>query len=129
MNTRDNSEAQVKAWASDHFDLEEWLKGYLSTKPFVAQIDGEIVGYADIQNSGYIDHFFCHWKHQGEGIGKALMNKIHQEAKKKGIKRMYSHVSITAKPFFEHFGFAVIKQQQVNIRGQHLTNFVMEKLF
>ncbi|MGL5364343.1 MAG: GNAT family N-acetyltransferase, partial [Plesiomonas shigelloides] len=39
----------------------------------------------------------------------------------------YSHVSITAKPFFERFGFRVVKKQQVAINGQVLTNFLMEK--
>jgi hypothetical protein len=27
-------------------------------RPFVAEDEGHIVGYADIQPSGYIDHFF-----------------------------------------------------------------------
>ncbi|TMN96988.1 hypothetical protein CWB66_17410 [Pseudoalteromonas sp. S558] len=40
--------------------------------PFVAILNGEVVGHADVQGDGYIDHFFCHWKHQGKGIGKAL---------------------------------------------------------
>ena len=45
----------------------------------------------------------------------------------RGITRFYSHVSITAKPFFEHFEFRVVKEQQVAINGQVLTNFLMER--
>ena len=70
--------------------------------------------------------FFCHWNHQGKGIGKALIKELFAEGKKKGINRLYSHASITAKPFFEHFGFKAVKKQQVKIRGQVLTNYVME---
>jgi len=44
-----------------------------------------------------------------------------------GVKRYYSEVSITARPFYEHFGFNVVTEQQVEMRGQNLTNFVMEK--
>ena len=33
-----------------------------------------------------------------------------------------------ARPFFEHFGFCLVKEQQVEIRGEILTNYVMEKL-
>jgi len=44
------------------------------------------------------------------------------------INRFYSHVSITAKPLFAHFTFNEVKQQQVSIRGQVLTNYVMEKI-
>ena len=45
----------------------------------------------------------------------------------KGISRLYSEVSITARPFYERMGFKVVKEQQVEMRGQVLTNFVMEK--
>ena len=45
-----------------------------------------------------------------------------------GITRFYSEVSITARPFYEKFGFKVAKEQTVEIRGQKLRNFVMEKL-
>ena len=45
-----------------------------------------------------------------------------------GITWFYSEVSITARPFYEKFGFKVAKEQTVEIRGQKLRNFVMEKL-
>lgn len=66
--------------------------------------------------------------HQGKGIGKMLMNRLFHEGKINNINRLYTHASITAKPFFEHFGFNEVKRQQVSIRGQILTNYVMEKL-
>ncbi len=36
-------------------------------------------------------------------------------------------LSITAKPFFQHFAFKVIKIQTVNVRGVDLQNYVMER--
>ena len=39
-----------------------------------------------------------------------------------------THVSITARPFFEKRGYRVVKEQQVERRGIRLTNFVMEKM-
>lgn len=127
VNINDYSEAQVQAWAPDDYDQSEWCKRISSINPFIAILDSKIVGYADIQDDGYIDHFFCHWDHQGKGIGKALMQKLTAAGQKKRINRLYSHASITAKPFFEHFGFKEVKKQQVKIRGQVLTNYVMEK--
>ena len=127
VNVKDYSGEQVKAWATETYNFEEWSKGYHSINPFVAEIDGEIVGYADLQENGFIDHFYCHWKYQRKGIGKALMNKIIEEAKAKNIERIFSHVSITAKAFFESFGFEVIKEQEVNIRGQMLSNNIMQR--
>lgn len=127
VNIRDYSEAQVQAWAPDNYEQSEWYKRIGAINPFVATLDSEIVGYADIQDDGYIDHFFCHWNYQGKGIGKALMKKLITTGQKKGINRIYSHASITAKPFFEHYGFKEVKKQQVEIRGQVLTNYVLEK--
>ncbi|KGK01573.1 GNAT family N-acetyltransferase [Thalassotalea sp. ND16A] len=127
VNIKDYSEVQVKAWAPDDYDQSEWYKRISTINPFVAVLNNEIVGYTDIQDDGYIDHFFCHWNHQGKGIGKTLIQVLFAEGQKKGITRLYSHASITAKPFFEHFGFKEIKKQQVKIRGQVLTNYVMEK--
>lgn len=126
VNIKDYSEAQVKAWAPDDYDQNDWFKRIRAIAPFVAVLDKEIVGYADIQVDGYIDHFFCHWKYQGQGVGKALIQELFTKAKTNQIERLYAHVSVTAKPFFEHYGFRVVKQQEVEVRGQALTNYVME---
>lgn len=127
VNIKDYSEVQTQAWAPDDYDQSEWCKRINSIEPFVAVLNNEIVGYTDIQDDGCIDHFFCHWNHQGKGIGRALIQKLFAEGQKKDISRFYSHVSITAKPFFEHFGFKEVKKQQVKIRDQVLINYVMEK--
>lgn len=46
--------------------------------------------------------------------------------KDQGIKRFFSVVSTTSKPFYEHFGLEVAKAQEVEIRRQILRNFVMK---
>lgn len=127
INIKDYSDAQVQAWAPESYDASEWHERISAMNPFVALLDDVIVGYADIQDDGYIDHFYCHWNYQGMGVGKSLMKEILATGKSKGIERLYSHVSITAKPFFERMGFTVVKTQQVNVRGQLLTNHVMER--
>ena len=127
VNIKDYSASQVQAWAPDIYDKSVWCERVNSINPFVAVLGDEIVGYADVQNDGYIDHFFCHWKHQGKGIGTALMQKLLEAGHKKCVVRFYSHASITAKPFFEYFGFQVVRVQQVEVRGQALTNYLMEK--
>jgi putative acetyltransferase len=128
VNSKDYSEIQVNAWAPVEYDQAAWQRRIRAINPFVAMLNSDIVGYADIQDDGYIDHFFCHWNYQGKGVGKALMHALITAGQQKGLSRFYTHASITAKPFFEHFGFKVVKRQQVEIRGQTLTNYVMEKL-
>lgn len=127
VNRGDYNANQIAAWAPQSYDSAVWLARLSAINPFIAEIDEVIVGYADIQADGYIDHFFCHAQYQRQGVGKALMQILFATAKQQGNSRLYAHVSITAKPFFSAFGFIEVKAQQVEIRGQLLTNFVMEK--
>jgi GNAT superfamily N-acetyltransferase len=69
----------------------------------------------------------CHHARQRQGVGSLLIEKIHEEASHRGLVRLYSDVSITAKPFFIAKGFEVIKEQLIAIRGQELSNFRMQK--
>lgn len=128
INISDYSLEQVKAWAPDNFDMDVWQKRIDDMNPFVAELNGQVVGFADLQQDGYIDHFFCHAGYQGLGVGRALMEHIFAVGNLNGIIRYYSAVSRTARPFYERFGFSVVKEQHVDINGQLLTNFVMEKV-
>lgn len=128
VNIRDYSQAQVEAWAPDHFDAEIWQQRMDLIRPFIAEINGEIVGYADLQDDGLIDHFFCHHQYQGQGVGRSLMQHLLAVGEQRGLFRFYSEVSQTACSFYLKFGFKVIQQQMVHVRGQQLKNYVMEKL-
>lgn len=81
-----------------------------------------IVGFGDIDNTGYLDRLFVHKDYQGQGIATALCNKLECS-----FDIITTHASITAKPFFESRGYKVIKEQQVERQGTFLTNYVMEK--
>lgn len=127
VNQHDYDEAQRSAWAPAQYDENAWAMRIMQSEPFVALHNDTIVGFADVQSDGYIDFFFCHQAYQGKGVGKALMQHLLKTGKRQGIKRFYANVSITAKPFFQHYGFVVVKQQQKKVRGVVLTNFLMEK--
>lgn len=127
INARDYSLAQVEAWAPEFFDMGVWHNKMSDLQPFVAELDDVIVGYCDLQPDGLIDHFFCHHEYQGQGIGRALMNHILRLADERGVARLYSYVSVTAKPFFERYAFSAVNEQIVTIREQKLINYVMER--
>ncbi|MEZ9050368.1 GNAT family N-acetyltransferase [Vibrio sp. 10N.247.311.64] len=128
VNVRDYSQQQVEAWAPSSFDFALWQKRMNGLQPFVAELDGCVVGYTDLQPSGLIDHFFCHHEYQGKGVGKALMEHVFTVGRVRGISRYFSEVSITARSFYEHLGFKVVNEQEVEMRGVKLTNYVMEKV-
>ena len=128
INRRDYTQAQVEAWASDSYDTEYWPKRMDGLSPFVAEIEGVIVGYTDLQNDGLIDHFFCHHEYQGRGVGRALMNHVLEVGRSRGVQRYYSEVSITARPFYEHLGVRFVKTKIAEMNGQELTYNLMEKI-
>ncbi|MEZ8630866.1 GNAT family N-acetyltransferase [Vibrio lentus] len=128
INVRDYSQEQVEAWAPSDFDSELWQKCLHRIQPFVAELDCRVIGYTDLQPNGLIDHFFCHHEYQGKGVGRALMEHVFQIGSVRGVSRYFSEVSITARPFYEHLGFTVVNEQEVEMRGVKLTNYVMEKV-
>jgi len=127
INRRDYSQSQVEAWASDSYDIEYWTRRMSGLSPYVAEIDRVIVGYTDLQNDGLIDHFFCHHEYQRQGVGRALMNHVQEKGQLRGISRYYSEVSITARPFYEHQGFHVVREKIADMKGQKLQYYIMEK--
>ncbi|MDZ4722114.1 MAG: GNAT family N-acetyltransferase [Roseiflexaceae bacterium] len=127
VNIADYSIEQVNAWAPDQVDTERWRERIAGINPFVVEHEGQIIGYADIQPSGYIDHFYVHYQWQRRGVGTLLMQQIHAVAEQNQITRLFSQVSITARPFFEAWGFSVEAEQVVQARGVTMTNFRMSK--
>jgi putative acetyltransferase len=125
--SNDYSAEQLNAWAPLNLDRELWVNRIRGINPFVAEIDGQRVGYADVQQNGYIDHFFVSGHHPRQGVGKALMEAIHNEAQCLSLKELISDVSLTAQPFFERFGFVIVEQRKPVVRGVELSNALMRK--
>lgn len=123
VNTKDYTEEQVNAWATGRLDLEKWDQSFQEHYSIVAVENGIIVGFGDIDETGYLDRLFVHADYQGKGIATAICNQLEQAVK----GNITTHASITARPFFEKRGYKVVKQQQVERQGIFLTNFVMKK--
>lgn len=123
VNAADYNNEQLNAWATGYVDLEAWNKSLQEHYSIVAVDKGIIVGFGDIDQTGYLDRLYVHADYQGRGIATAICNKLEQSVSSKIV----THASVTAKPFFEKRGYKVIKEQSVERQGVFLTNFVMEK--
>lgn len=123
VNLKDYAIEQLNAWATGKVDLEQWNRSLQAHFSLVAVDGGMIVGFGDIDTTGYLDHLYVHKDCQGKGIATAICEVLEQAVSSKII----THASITAKPFFENRGYRVITEQQVVRQNVLLTNFIMEK--
>ena len=123
--SRDYSPQQLEAWAPPDVDPELWARRIRDIDPFVVELDGHVVAYADLQPNGYIDHFFVSGAHTGRGIGTMLMTHILEEARRLGLTELTSDVSRTAQGFYERFGFRVVEQRKPVRGGVEIPNALM----
>lgn len=131
LAARDYTPAQLDAWAPLTTDADyeaRWIARIQANRPYVAEMEGALVGFADLQPSGYIDQFFVVADYAGRGVGGLLMRHLLGTARTQGGQRLHSHVSLTAQPFFRRFGFVVEQVQYPVVRGVALENAVMFRL-
>ncbi|CAJ0790734.1 putative N-acetyltransferase YafP [Ralstonia psammae] len=122
------SPEQCEAWAPTRYDVAQWDQRIRRIQPFVAELDGRPVAYADLQATGYIDHFFVSGTHARRGIGQQLMGHILGVAAQGDVPRVQAHVSLSAEPFFARNGFEVVARQTVTVRGVPLNNALMVRM-
>lgn len=124
VNAKDYTQEQLAVWATGNVDLHQWNRSFLAHNTVVAVEAGHIVGFGDMDESGYLDRLYVHHAQQGKGIATAICDSL--EGSFAGA-RMTTHASITAKPFFEQRGYRVCNAQWVQRNGVVLQNYVMEK--
>lgn len=132
VNKKDYTKEQLDVWADGRPDIEKWNASLLSHRTFVAVEDDPengqetIVGFGDIDETGYLDRLYVHKDYQGRGIGAALCGAL-EACVSESVFCIRVHASITARPFFEKRGYQAVREQQVERGGILLTNFQMEK--
>ena len=124
VNAKDYTKDQLDAWATGKVDLDSWNRSFLEHNTAVAVDDGRIVGFGDMDQTGYLDRLYVHKGYQRHGAATAICDWLEKLA---ATDRFYTHASITAKPFFEKRGYWAVKRQTVEKNGVMLTNYVMIK--
>ncbi|ALK30745.1 GNAT family N-acetyltransferase [Burkholderia plantarii] len=130
LAARDYTPVQIEAWAPTDADAgyhAQWARRMQALRPWVAEIDGRIVGYADLQPSGQIDHCFVAAEFARRGVGRALLAQLHCVARGAGIRTLWADVSLSAQSWFRQAGFAIEREQVVSVRGVALRNARMSK--
>lgn len=127
VNARDYTKEQTDVWAPKNADTSHWHRTLLAHYTLVAVENEEIVGFGDIDETGYLDHLYVHKCFQHQGIATALCDAL-ETAYNDTLTVLCTHASVTARPFFEQRGYRVVSEQQVERQGICLQNFVMQKI-
>ena len=184
VNAKDYSPEQLDAWADGQVDLNAWNESFLAHNTYVAvqecdgaddidscasdsagpaprKTDGSpattlIIGFGDMDDTGYLDRLYVHKDYQRKGVATAICDRLEEEfwlshgqflqnsaAQKNVMLDSYvqkentsekikndtftTHASITARPFFEKRGYAMVKAQQVVRKGISIRNYIMRK--
>lgn len=124
VNRADYTRRQLDAWADGRPDLERWDKSF-SRHNSLLVFDGEkLVGFGDMDSTGYLDRLYVHRCYQRCGIARLICRMLEEHS---GLDSFSVHRSLTARPFFEKMGYETVRSQQVTRHGVQLTNFIMIK--
>ena len=100
----------------------------------IAEEDNIPIAFADynhLKESIYkLQKIYALPEQQGKGIGKFLINYIIETVKQKGATVLLLNVNRhnKAKEFYEHLGFTVIGEEDIDIgEGYFMNDFIMEK--
>lgn len=124
INIKDYTEQQVNVWATGNINLKDWDSSFLRHLTYVAVENDLIIGFGDIDETGYLDRLYVHKDFQGRGVATAICNRLENEIKTNCIT---VHASITAHLFFEKRGFQTINLQKVERQSVFLMNYIMIK--
>lgn len=127
VNAKDYSKDQLDAWATGYVDTSVWNKSFLEHDTVVAEINGIITGFGDMDDTGYLDMLYVHMDYQNRGVATAIVRELEQQARSCNVSHFTTYTSITAKPFFEGLGYHVVRKHTAVRRNIKLTNYIMEK--
>ena len=121
------SPEQIAVWAPEDIDVESWGRKQITRNGVVAEIDGEVAGFSDVDAQGYIDMMFVAPEYGRMGVASALMAWIVVEASRRGARNLSTNASEAAKDFFEKHGFTVGEHRSFLRDGVIMTNYAMSR--
>lgn len=124
VNARDYTPTQLDAWAPCTPDRARWARTLQGHTSLVAVEKGQIIGFGDMDDTGYLDRLYVHKDHQRQGVATALCDALEAAVT---APVFTTHASRTAVPFFARQGYRMLFARQVECRGVTMTNFAMEK--
>lgn len=76
VNAKDYTQEQRNAWATGKVDLAQWDASFREHKTIDAVENSTIVGFGDMDSSGYLDRLYVHKDYQRRGIASAICDAL-----------------------------------------------------
>ena len=102
VTVKDYSAAQRNAWASVKVDSEQWNASFLAHHTVIAEQDGRILGFGDMDAAGYLDQLYVHKDSKRQGIATAICDALAAEQQREGfppIHQAWLRQNGTSAPF------------------------------
>lgn len=124
----DYSPEQIQAWARPEArELSTWHAAMNARNSYLVTVDGEPAGISDVDPKGYLDMMFVSPRYPRLGVARLLLADVEAHARAERLTELTADVTITARPFFERYGFVVTAKQHPVMVGVQLTNYAMTK--
>ena len=121
------SQFEREAWAGSSVQPENWQKRLSSQHTEVAEIEGRLVGFMSMKETGFLDLAFVLPNAMGAGVGGQIYAALEDWARESKLTKLTTHASHLLRPFLIKRGWQVVKAQTVLSNGREIENFLMEK--
>ena len=127
LGAADYTPEQLAAWAPELPDRRAWAERLAAGATMVAERDGDIAGFIRTGDCGYVDLLYVdpHWARRG--VASTLLAHALDRLRAQGVDYAWCHASLTARPFFEHHGFAATARRTVERNGVEMINWAMQR--
>ncbi len=118
------SDDQVQAWSSRASETS-FTDFVLQPTTFVAVNDSGPIGFCGYAADGHITSLYIRPDCAGQGVGRALLSHVLEDAQDKGITKFHAEASEMAIPLFEKMGFAKTGFDEVVVANVHFRRQLM----
>jgi putative acetyltransferase len=124
----DYTPQQLDAWAPPSPELVAWRNRLRSLQTLVATHGATLAGFISYSANGHIDLLYTAPAYARRGVASLLYRSAEEALTSAGTVELFTEASSVARPFFEHFGFAITEEQEVLVRGRSLRRYAMRKV-
>ncbi|MEJ6397842.1 GNAT family N-acetyltransferase [Yoonia sp. 208BN28-4] len=122
----DYSKAERDAWCAALPPSDWAVSRFAGLVTYVAVTD-RLVGFMNMDRHGYVDMAFVAPHMHRSGVASALLARLEIHARSTAIQQLSTYASKTARPFFAHHGWDVIRANTVEKGAITLQNWFMMK--